>query len=100
TAYDITDWSSDVCSSDLRDALRELLELALRGHHFDAQRRQQIVERRAGLRGRGRDLERTAHLDATGLEGELLLGAIHPHLQAVRSEERRVGKECRWWCLV
>src|SRR3546814_4335085 len=84
TAYEmrISDWSSDVCSSDLllageRDAALE--ELArLRGW--------------ADQRGAGRLLIEVNILAAAGLRGQ---GAIE---ESRRSEERRVGKECVSTC--
>src|SRR3546814_6652980 len=70
TAYEmrISDWSSDVCSSDLRPGLV-------------ADRRQAEAGRRhqAFLRGRYHDVD-----------APLVLA----HLRPTRSEERRVGKEC------
>src|SRR3712207_7937246 len=75
------DWSSDVCSSDLG-----LLE-----------RRHRLLERRLGGRdcgGIGR-----AHLLEVGLGlVERLLRRLdveRRHALQLRSEERRVGKECR-----
>ena len=64
TAYEIKecDWSSDVCSSDLGDAV------------LDQERIAKTQQRVHGVRGGA------AHA----------LGEAH-----VRSEERRVGKECR-----
>src|SRR3546814_3360620 len=74
TAYDlrISDWSSDVCSSDLRcgPAAGEKARENLAGHP----RRRRLSER-LGHRRDGRDRE----------GGEAVVG---------RSEERRVGKEC------
>src|SRR5437867_11667762 len=63
------DWSSDVCSSDL--SAREVLRFWLTG-----------VYAYGGVRGR------VAH------EPEVVRSFV-----AARSEERRVGKECRsrWW---
>src|SRR3712207_7515984 len=65
------DWSSDVCSSDLRhasmEAARVRAELSI----------QDLWLRYVSLGGTG---------DAFDLDG---------YLQGLRSEERRVGKECR-----
>src|SRR5207245_4745367 len=68
------DWSSDVCSSDLFK-LRE--GVMLKG---------EIV---AGNKGQGPRLKTLETVDGRTLEG----------YARVRSEERRVGKECRcrWW---
>src|SRR3546814_3274304 len=91
TAYElrISDWSSDVCSSDLRSgdgrAMPDADPVGSARHHDLAARRTgsaQVVPRRtarnaAGLRPS--DDGRTAGRDA-------------------RSEERRVGKECVSTC--
>src|SRR3546814_5471617 len=75
TAYEmrISDWSSDVCSSDLRDGL---LSCAPAGHfpllHADSE--QSVYVHAAGCRRR--------------------LAVALPR----RSEERRVGKECVSTC--
>src|SRR3546814_19271004 len=73
TAYEvrISDWSSDVCSSDLLavDGIDELLELFAP---------RIPVDRFDGRTG-------SIHLHATDIDGE-------------RSEERRVGKECVSTC--
>src|SRR5207245_4539010 len=74
------DWSSDVCSSDLDGKPAERLIEILRGRG----------------RARPRDLladerqRETAHVGAAVLLGHP--DAVEPGL---RSEERRVGKECR-----
>src|SRR3546814_1793291 len=76
TAYEmrISDWSSDVCSSDLLLRLRRIFEaLHLRGEFVDLRHHRRIAS------GNGQPLE----------------------LEAVdrgRSEERRVGKECVSTC--
>src|SRR3546814_8967357 len=93
TAYEmrISDWSSDVCSSDL-------LEVALAGLDVDdlqpgrLHRRQQQRQPRPAL-GEG-DVE-----PAVGGEREAEVGERRRHHgQALRSEERRVGKECVSTC--
>src|SRR3546814_5582094 len=85
TAYElrISDWSSDVCSSDLGD-----LELRRGG----AQGIDDAPD--AGLEGVGHLVQRAAALRLGPLFLRHLLGfqALH------RSEERRVGKECVSTC--
>src|SRR3546814_2403592 len=73
TAYEmrISDWSSDVCSSDLRDRYRA-----------EHKREQDAARVAAGLGGRRRILTRFRGSRWT-------MG---------RSEERRVGKECVSTC--
>src|SRR5690606_40564118 len=92
------DWSSDVCSSDLTEAVLRVLE-----------RRVQTQELRVGHAG-----EPAVGVDAIEPQlagGQLLDGgdelflAFEPLLHEaergllVRSEERRVGKECSRWRL-
>src|SRR3546814_7304881 len=79
TAYEmrISDWSSDVCSSDLRVDVdeRDVRRAVLRQHH----------RRRAA--------------DAAGRSGDDRALALDIHdLLSRRSEERRVGKECVSTC--
>src|SRR3546814_5009282 len=84
TAYEmrISDWSSDVCSSDL-DAVEVLAEIGQRGAVID---------------GRAHRIAEVGHQrDAIGAgdhEGIVALGL--PDIG--RSEERRVGKECVSTC--
>src|SRR3546814_8912080 len=80
TAYEmrISDWSSDVCSSDLRTLL-------------DPRRQpeQRIADDDSGMmRGDVRELRPPRHV-ADG---------VHPPVARARSEERRVGKECVSTC--
>src|SRR3546814_1939474 len=75
TAYEmrISDWSSDVCSSDLLEQMRRL-------------RSERLDLMQAELHGFVAQAARLAH--AAGLECA----------SADRSEERRVGKECVSTC--
>src|SRR3546814_7630495 len=89
TAYEmrISDWSSDVCSSDLEGPVRHLLAQRL------GQRRQLsavVLQHRAILRAQGDRHADTLRHDVEDLEGAV--GLAH------RSEERRVGKECVSTC--
>src|SRR3546814_9144241 len=80
TAYEmrISDWSSDVCSSDLSSPKRGAV---------------------AWHRGRAR----ARNLQAAGTPPRREVEAAQLRCQGLRSEERRVGKECvctcrsRWW---
>src|SRR3546814_5760218 len=90
TAYEmrISDWSSDVCSSDLIAALDAVAGRPVEGAEADL----------LGTRGHRH------HRDRTGHERELQValperagrhGRLHVvHKAQRRSEERRVGKEC------
>src|SRR3546814_17408469 len=91
----ISDWSSDVCSSDLereRDGAEPELEKPV------AAPRLQVV---VALRGGAGD-----QLDLPLVEAEALIGGPRLWLDrpvvgqedALRSEERRVGKECVSTC--
>src|SRR3546814_5205500 len=90
TAYEvrISDWSSDVCSSDLPGA-RPLIQAERRTTRT---RRCRCRDRSAG---EGR-LQRARH-DLEQLVEQRAV-AFDPHLVAARSEERRVGKECVSTC--
>src|SRR3546814_17138170 len=83
TAYEmrISDWSSDVCSSDLRRQ-RHRRGTADRGRH---RLLDQLVERLEAERLQHRRGLRLAGADVAAHEVVALLQ---------RSEERRVGKEC------
>src|SRR5256886_5805324 len=73
------DWSSDVCSSDL---------ITLPGGHFDV-RPVVIALEHAGVAV-------TEHLRVDGTQQQgLHLRIARPDVLQMRSEERRVGKECR-----
>src|SRR3546814_12324483 len=103
----ISDWSSDVCSSDLGDVNRAEAEIARRLPHIDG-----IMMFFVPLRREGRDAvggEFARHI----LDGELVVGKLelvgHGHFSMMasasistfhsgRSEERRVGKECVSTC--
>src|SRR5207249_5243069 len=75
------DWSSDVCSSDL---------VRLNGQHLLAkERRKQGLE---GLRPQPRDRRERFLRERLPHHGGVL---DQPALLRIRSEERRVGKECR-----
>src|SRR3546814_5496386 len=83
TAYEmrISDWSSDVCSSDLTVDLRR--NLGKRGPPLGG-----------GQQENGGAGEKQA---AQEIACQFKLLRIHPSL-ALRSEERRVGKECVSTC--
>src|SRR3546814_14039395 len=93
----ISDWSSDVCSSDLaRDHLeaeeaRELELLPERPHRTPLTNARAAEGRRRGRAARAarqlRLIGAAAMLDAIGEAG------IHRLAAEMRSEERRVGKE-------
>src|SRR3546814_20763698 len=87
----ISDWSSDVCSSDLLDPL----------HIFDGKivvGRRVAIDRRLNRHAVGGDEDVAA---ARGVEPAYPdIGAQAPAILVgdVRSEERRVGKECVSTC--
>src|SRR5437660_9695354 len=66
------DWSSDVCSSDLQEEIAEAQFAAGANHQIQIRQMARI---------------------------EMAVDGLLINLQMVRSEERRVGKECRcrWW---
>src|SRR3546814_1688294 len=79
TAYEmrISDWSSDVCSSDLRQRF---------GFRLHLRRRTELGKQRIKLR----------HVAALEIIHRIVQG-VRAQLQT-RSEERRVGKECVSTC--
>src|SRR3546814_15839231 len=103
----ISDWSSDVCSSDLRIALTPTMGNLHRGHlrlveagHAQAQRVVTSVFVNPLQFGLNEDFDRyprTLDADAAQLAHagcDLLFAPSVPE----RSEERRVGKECVRTC--
>src|SRR3546814_2326210 len=96
TAYEmrISDWSSDVCSSDLRQGGGQgARQIAVR--RVEAAGAVERDARDAALLGIKDDLCRRGHLPAREIGGAQPMPArrTHPH-PIERSEERRVGKEC------
>src|SRR5947199_6341340 len=75
----LSDWSSDVCSSDLQK-----MRLQLQPQVFEARLRQLRFQ----LRGAEVAIEEVKDADDHGV-GDGVVEELH------RSEERRVGKECR-----
>src|SRR3546814_12655116 len=108
TAYEmrISDWSSDVCSSDLASTMAEFFD-ALTDKHIAFIEAQPVfftataaAEGRINLSPKGYadsfkilSERRVAYLDLGGSGNE-----THAHLAADRSEERRVGEECVSTC--
>src|SRR3546814_7195192 len=89
TAYElrISDWSSDVCSSDL-DGVDEQRDVALAREPVVAA----LDERDLHIRARERGRQRQADF---GRDVAILLPVEQAH---GRSEERRVGQECVSTC--
>src|SRR3546814_10574021 len=82
TAYEmrISDWSSDVCSSDLQDVWNQVIPVGS---------------------GEGVNQLTLQHCDRSVADGDLydVQSAVGPDGRAYyRSEERRVGKECASTC--
>src|SRR5207249_6669890 len=83
-------WSSDVCSSDLKENYLAAMDAGVDDFIAKPLDREQLAARL-------RVAERVLALQGTvrALEG---LIPICSYCKRVRSEERRVGKECRcWW---
>src|SRR3546814_2978699 len=91
TAYEmrISDWSSDVCSSDLRSGL------VRRGTTRSSGSRSRPAD---GLLRRIRRDLRAAPVGGNPLADRRPVGAAPDLRSALRSEERRVGKECVSTC--
>src|SRR3546814_15572428 len=95
----ISDWSSDVCSSDL-GSLRSCRSLDLgvayleRGHEFLRQDRNEPVVPAFSI---GKQIVHTGfgrRILAQHADHAFREEWAHPDEHAIRSEERRVGKEC------
>src|SRR3546814_15832003 len=91
----ISDWSSDVCSSDLID------DVAPRQH--DRRPRHIAVELQEGddryRKGDRADRDAQSHFDAADRENlPRRVGDVDSLWVEIRSEERRVGKECVSTC--
>src|SRR3546814_12359054 len=87
----ISDWSSDVCSSDLV-GLRQFGGTDRLAHDLEAAHQQIELAGRRGARRRRRDIDRDDEIRTE-------LARIADRQWAdERSEERRVGKECVSTC--
>src|SRR5205807_4591569 len=89
------DWSSDVCSSDLKDYLAAAQAFQQGSNAPNAHPFLKILAAR--MAERGGDVETARLLWTTTYETsrdlQIKANALS-HLRALRSEERRVGKEC------
>src|SRR3546814_12466760 len=105
----ISDWSSDVCFSDLRRA-GELVLLAAQVHadgglhltagQFETQpaREARIEDRAGALAAVQLHAARRRRLQGSQALRALLLPRQQERVEQARSEERRVGKECVSTC--
>src|SRR3546814_14220638 len=100
----ISDWSSDVCSSDLLDVRADVGALAGKGQH-DVLGQESTTEDGPGLAALGRGAGTAYDHERVTLEDRLLghvrdavTGQSHVAHDWGRSEERRVGKECVSTC--
>src|SRR3546814_11019891 len=94
----ISDWSSDVCSSDLlpKQGAGRLVDADVRGLRRQDHRHQKlIVIVIFKFRARGRIGLRKA---AEKVEYPVLVHGQRPRTPFMRSDERRVGKECVITC--
>src|SRR3546814_10881558 len=91
TAYEmrISDWSSDVCSSDLAADRGDVLADGGRPGEAD------LVDAFVADEELGFGAVRHHHVDDAGRQADLLADLPEQHR---RSEERRVGKECVRTC--
>src|SRR3546814_15144964 len=90
----ISDWSSDVCSSDLEIGGEAWIvgEQMLEHRRRNQEAQQVFASDVAVARASGDDREAAKHI-ASGVIGKAALAAGHR-----RSEERRVGKACVSTC--
>src|SRR3546814_13385281 len=93
----ISDWSSDVCSSDLQPLVHLLGDLpAIDAARFELLDAALAVLQQRRVDEAGPEVERVDRLRRQTREAPGLVG-VHGE-RAVRSEERRVGKECVSTC--
>src|SRR3546814_20204096 len=95
----ISDWSSDVCSSDMVIAFGADVEIVLQflGEHHLAAALALVPEILGRLR-LGDKGERVADAGEPAHDSSLCAARIAAASSATRSEERRVGKECVSTC--
>src|SRR3546814_14821999 len=109
----ISDWSSDVCSSDLHAfqqacvllqgiAVEALVPSGVLGQVEQGERRRLIGTRRSevetALDGRAGPLAGLAGQARGGYQLDVVIVVLEGAREALRSEERRVGKECGSTC--
>src|SRR3546814_11989890 len=90
----ISDWSSDVCSSDLVAASAALVALSLLFYRYTQQQPGAVPPPQVAAAQPGEPF--VSMLQAQGSDA-LWLVSVDPQkrdIKVVRSEERRVGKEC------
>src|SRR3546814_15968324 len=96
----ISDWSSDVCSSDLMAVL--IIYFPVASAFLDGLRHSEpaLIEMARGFGATPRQVLFRIRLPAAlpSLGSGLRLAAVYAPIGAVRSEERRVGKECVRTC--
>src|SRR5207253_7156361 len=88
------DWSSDVCSSDLR-ILRPINPIVLKNLSDDLRALANLLGRAHDLSFLGDRLRDGDQKSEWEREGHKLLAVIEVSQEDLRSEERRVGKEGR-----
>src|SRR3546814_13805295 len=87
----ISDWSSDVCSSDLPGGTVDLVSRLIAKGLSEDLKQSVIVENKPGASG----LIGTRDVAHAEPDGYTLLAVANTFVSApARSEERRVGKEC------
>src|SRR3546814_11859733 len=95
----ISDWSSDVCSSDLRDVVSELEgpgERVVAGGPLGGEGRLEGEVVRVGHDERV--VHVLEHLEARVSSGDVRIELVGAAADRSKSEERRVGKECVSTC--
>src|SRR3546814_20538315 len=101
----ISDWSSDVCSSDLRaaqiqaedimSACEIMLSVFVRDPQFQSQTKDSLTSPEAARLVENAERDHFDHFLSDNMErGKALLNFVLDRMEDRRSEERRVGKEC------
>src|SRR3546814_15572998 len=94
----ISDWSSDVCSSDLEK--QTLLEMILSGRHNVPGKFERVLIFTRTKHGADRVVKKLTQcgIPANAIHGNKSQPQRQKALDEFRSEERRVGKECVSTC--
>src|SRR3546814_14892600 len=87
----ISDWSSDVCSSDLQLNRRFIANVGLTPKEYRARLR--LARAHWMIRHTGKSMTQIA-VECAYSDGAHLSRWFKAHFGMARSEERRVGKEC------
>src|SRR3546814_18946434 len=96
----ISDWSSDVCSSDLKQPVQEIEQLSA-ARKAAAAKEVRLTSNGAWswyMDPRVLESSRATYLGYVARSGSVMLTSVRHSDSLMRSEERRVGQECVSTC--